>query len=219
MKSSSPPASHCVSKGGGSSSSPSGPASRGLPDQYRPPGGGFGPRARTATKVLVIIVLHRIHATTVTFIASTSSRTPCCSSLCPEAHVLFRTLQVADPNITSPHPQLGDVKDRVSTLRGSVNRAGGSTYSHLRFEEESKQILAVEVEVVWQGIVLLAADCSGLARTLARGGCDRRLWVRSGKELLCREGRGIRKVNRKRDFLLPFLLDGRRIVCTTQRSQ
>lgn len=85
------------------------------------------------------------------------------------------------------------------------------TYRHFGLEEQSQQILAVEVEIVRQRIVFLGSGRS--AGILACGGRDRRFRVRCGEELLGRKRRRVGKVDGEGDFFLPLLLGDRRVVC------
>lgn len=62
-------------------------------------------RKRTAAKVLVVVVFHRIHSSTVTLVDPFSRRSahPC---LCPEAYVALSSFHVSELYVSSSHSQL-----------------------------------------------------------------------------------------------------------------
>jgi hypothetical protein len=62
-------------------------------------------RIRTAAKVLVVVVFHRIHSPAVTFVRPFPRRSAD-SCLCPEAHVAPSAFHISELYVPSSHSQL-----------------------------------------------------------------------------------------------------------------
>lgn len=62
-------------------------------------------RRRTAAKVLVVVVSHRIHSAAVTFVGPFSRRSAY-SCLCPEAHVALSAFHISELYVPATHSEL-----------------------------------------------------------------------------------------------------------------